>query len=85
MDITQDGHFAIFGDAAVTTTVEVSDISSGKLDADGYVHPWRRGERPSARINSATVRLSPDESLIYIGNSQSGYVTAAFSIRTPGK
>src|SRR5271165_869453 len=31
VDITQDGHFAIFGDAAVPTTIEVSDLSSGKL------------------------------------------------------
>jgi len=33
VDITQDGHFAIFGDASVPTTIEVSDISSGKLTA----------------------------------------------------
>ena len=31
IDITQDGHFAIFGDTSVFTVVEVSDISSGKL------------------------------------------------------
>ena len=31
VDITQDGHYAIFGDMSTTTTVEVSDISSGKL------------------------------------------------------
>ena len=29
VDITSDGHYAIFGDVSVTTTVEVSDISSG--------------------------------------------------------
>ena len=31
------------------------------------------------------MRLSPDESLIYIGNSQNGYVTAAFFNKTTGK
>jgi hypothetical protein len=36
-------------------------------------------------VNSATLRLSPDESLIYIGNSQSGNVTAAFFDKNTGK
>src|SRR5580692_8333913 len=31
IDITQDGHYAIFGDTSPFTIVEVSDISSGKL------------------------------------------------------
>jgi hypothetical protein len=31
VDITADGHYAIFGDASTVTTLEVSDISSGKL------------------------------------------------------
>jgi hypothetical protein len=36
-------------------------------------------------VNSATLRLSPDESLIYIGNSQGGNVSAAFFNRNNGK
>lgn len=31
IDITSDGHFAIFGDTATAVVVEVSDISSGQL------------------------------------------------------
>ena len=39
IDITQDGHYAIFGDGAIRTVVEVSDISSGRLTADARVQP----------------------------------------------
>jgi uncharacterized protein (DUF1800 family) len=31
VDITSDGHYALFGDTSTSTVVEVSDISSGKL------------------------------------------------------
>src|SRR5262249_46943490 len=31
IDITSDGHFAIFGDTSTGLSIEVSDISSGKL------------------------------------------------------
>src|SRR5215472_7420665 len=31
IEITQDGHYAIFGDTSTATAVEVSNISSGKL------------------------------------------------------
>ena len=33
VDITSDGHWALFGDSSINTTVEVSDISSGRLTA----------------------------------------------------
>ena len=84
VDITSDGHFAIFGDAAIGTTVEVSDISSGKLTPTVQ---YNLGTPANATIgnNSANVWLSPDESLLYIGNSQGGSVTAAFFNRTTGK
>jgi hypothetical protein len=36
-------------------------------------------------LNSAMVRLSPDETLIYIGNSQNGYVAAAFFNKSTGQ
>jgi hypothetical protein len=36
-------------------------------------------------INSATVRFSPDESLIYVGSSQTAYVSAAFFNKNTGK
>lgn len=85
VDITQDGHFAIFGDAAVPTIVEVSDLSSGKLAPTVMYILGAATNAIGPGINSATARLSPDESLIYIGNSQNGYVTAAFFNKNTGK
>jgi len=85
VDITQDGHFAIFADAAVPTTIEVSDISSGKLTPTVLYTVGDAVHVISGAVNSATVRLSPDESLIYIGNSQSGNVTAAYFNKNTGK
>jgi 6-phosphogluconolactonase (cycloisomerase 2 family) len=78
VDITQDGHFAIFGDTSPFTIVEVSDISSGKL-APTVVYHLGKG------INSSNVLLSPDESLLYISNNQSGTLTAAFFDKSTGK
>ncbi len=77
VDITSDGHFAIFGDVSVTTTVEVSDISSGKLTKTIVYHL-------GSRRNSSTVLLSPDETLLYIGSTQSGQIVAAFFDKTNG-
>jgi hypothetical protein len=84
VDITQDGHFAIFADAAVPATLEVSDLSSGKLapTVQYIVGPASNVIGPG--VNSATVRLSPDQSLLYIGNSQSGNITAAFFNKNTG-
>src|SRR5208282_3607609 len=85
VDFTQDGHFAIFADAAVPTTVEVSDLSSGKLAPTVQYTIGVGTNSVGPGLNSATVRLSPDESLLYIGNSQSGNVTAAFFNKNTGK
>jgi hypothetical protein len=84
VDITSDGHFAIFGDSAIGTTVEVSDISSGKLSPTVQ---YSLGTPANAVVgnNSASVWLSPDESLLYIGNSQGGSVTAAFFNKATGQ
>ena len=76
IDITQDGHFAIFGDVTSTTTVEVSDISSGKLT------PTVVYSLGMADANN--VRLSPDESLLYITNNKQGTVSAAFFDKATG-
>jgi 6-phosphogluconolactonase (cycloisomerase 2 family) len=84
VDITQDGHFAIFADAAVPTTVEVSDLSSGKLAPTVQYLVSNPTNVIGPGVNSATVRLSPDESLLYIGNSQSGTITAAFFNKNTG-
>ncbi len=78
VDITQDGHYAIFGDQSTTTTVEVSDISSGKLTKTVLYNVGNAG-------NSNNVLLSPDETLLYISNTGPGKVTAAFFNPTTGK
>jgi 6-phosphogluconolactonase (cycloisomerase 2 family) len=77
IDITEDGHYAIFGDTSTNTTIEVSDISSGKLTPT-VVH------RLSNSINSSNIMLSPDETLLYISNTQNGTITAAFFNKSTG-
>jgi len=78
VDITQDGHYAIFGDTSPFTVVEVSDISSGKLTPTVV---YRLGRN----LNSSNIMLSPDESLLYISNNQEGSITAAFFDKNTGK
>ena len=77
VDVTQDGHYAVFGDIATSTMVEVSDISSGKLTKTKLYNLGRD-------LSSATVLLSPDETLLYVANTQGGEVTAAFFDKTTG-
>ncbi|MGA3053363.1 MAG: beta-propeller fold lactonase family protein [Candidatus Korobacteraceae bacterium] len=78
VDLTQDGRFAIFGDISSTTTLEVSNLTAGKL-ARTTVYTV------GTRVDAGTVRLSPDESLVYTTNSESGTVTAAFFNPSTGK
>jgi WD40 repeat protein len=78
VDITQDGHYAIFGDQSSSTTVEVSDISSGKLTKTAL---YNLGPAQ----NSNNVFLSPDQTLLYVANTGSGRVTAAFFNKSTGK
>ena len=76
--ITHDGHYAIFGDTATSTVVEVSDISSGKL-APTVVY------RLGPTISSSNILLSPDETLLYISDTQGDRITAAFFDTGTGK
>jgi hypothetical protein len=78
LDITADGHYAIFGDASTTTSVEVSDISSGKLTPT-LVYDLGPG------WNSSSVRLTPDESMIIVTNNSGGAVTALRFNKVSGK
>jgi hypothetical protein len=78
VDITSDGHFAIFGDTATSTVIEVSDISSGVLTPTVVYH---LGQVQS----SSNIMLSPDETLLYISNTQGDKMTAAFFDKTTGK
>ena len=78
VDITQDGHYAIFGDLSTTSTIEVSDISSGKLTKTKLYDVGTAG-------NSVSIILSPDQTLLYIANTNVGKVTAAFFNASTGK
>jgi hypothetical protein len=78
VDITQDGRFAIFGDTATSTTVEVSDISSGKLTKTTV---YNLASTP----NSSNIALSPDETLLYISNNQGDRLTAALFDSSTGR
>lgn len=78
IDISQDGHFAIFGDTSTATLIEVSDISSGKLTPT-ITYKF------NIAINSSNVMLSPDESMLYISNTQGDAVSAAFFDTTTGE
>ncbi|MFZ0816381.1 MAG: beta-propeller fold lactonase family protein [Candidatus Sulfotelmatobacter sp.] len=78
VEITKDGHYAIFGDTSTSVVVEVSDISSGKLSA-----PILNSLGTS--INSSNILLSPDESLLYISNTQGDKITAASFDKNTGQ
>ena len=78
IDITQDGHYAIFGDTSPFTIVEVSDISSGKLTPTVV---YRLGNA----LNSSNILLSPDETLLYISNNQSRQDHSCFFDKSTGK
>jgi WD40 repeat protein len=78
VDITADGRYAIFGDLSTTTTVEVSDISSGKLSKTVLYDAGSSG-------NATNIYLSPDSTLLYISNSDVGKITAAFFNAATGR
>ena len=70
VEITKNGKYALFGDTATSTVVEVSAIGSGKLTKTSvYVL--------GPAINSSNILLSPDETLLYISNNQGDSISAA--------
>jgi 6-phosphogluconolactonase (cycloisomerase 2 family) len=75
--ITPDGNWAIFGDNASGSAVEVSNISSGQLTPT-VVYDLPKG------FNSNNVTLSPSGTLLYVVNNTSGQVSAAFFNTTTG-
>jgi len=87
VDVSKDGTFAVFGDRDNVhgrPVVEVADISSGKLGQPTVV--YRLG---SDFLLSTFVRLSPDESLLYLSGGEGGdpplkTLGAAFFDRTTG-
>jgi 6-phosphogluconolactonase (cycloisomerase 2 family) len=78
IDITSDGHFAIFGDTSTAASVEVSDISSGKLTKTKVY-------QTSMAISSSNIMLSPDETVLYVVNTQGGTVSAVFFDKSTGQ
>ena len=83
VDITKDGHYAIFGDASGGfSEVEVSDISSGKLATT--VRYGGSGGGLGHGLAANNVWLSPDETLLYVSDNLSGQVTAAHFNKTAG-
>ena len=78
VDISQDGRYAIFGDLSTTSTVEVSNISSGKLTKTVLYDVGAAG-------NATSIYLSPDETLLYVANTNVGKVTAAFFDASTGR
>ncbi len=78
VDITSDGHYAIFGDTSTAFSVEISDISSGKLTKT-------RVYNSAAAISSSNIMLSPDETMLYVINTQGATVSALFFDKTRGR
>lgn len=78
IDITRDGRFAIFGDTSTLMAVEVSDISSGKL-AKTVAY------QSAGTISASNILLSPDETMLYVSNTQGDRVTALFFNKGTGK
>lgn len=71
VDITSDGRFVLFGDISSPAVVEVSSLAGGKLQR---TVPYVLGNG----VDAGAIRLSPDEKLLYMVNSEGGTVTAAF-------
>jgi hypothetical protein len=82
VDITADGLFAIFGDSGAWVTVEVSNLSGGKL-APTIVFGGPHGILGDG-ADSSNVYLSPDQTLLYIGLNYSGVLAAAKFDRSTG-
>jgi 6-phosphogluconolactonase (cycloisomerase 2 family) len=78
IDITSDGHYAIFGDTSTALGVEVSDISAGRLSKTTFY-------RSAASISASNVILSPDETLLYVVNTQGATVSALFFDKNTGQ
>jgi len=76
-DLTADDHYALFSGGVNGPEVEVSDLSSGKL-APTVVYNLGSGSAV------ASLWLSPDQSLVYLGEFSAQQVAAAFFDKTTG-
>ncbi len=75
VDISKDGRWAIFGDTSTLSLVEVASLFS-------FAHTQLARTRPfytlGTSVDAGNVHLSPDGTLLYAVNNESGTVTAAF-------
>jgi hypothetical protein len=74
-DISQDGRWAIFGDTSTLSLVEVSSLVT---TSHTQLAPTRAYYTLGTSVDAGDVRLSPDGTLLYMVNNESGTVTAAF-------
>jgi len=86
VQISSDGHFAIFADATASyTEAEVSKITSGKLTTTiDYGGQNAVNGSLGAGQNSNFAWLSPNEKLVYISNTYSGQVSGVNFDSTTG-
>jgi len=75
VDISQDGRWAIFGDTSTLSLVEVSSLFT-------FAHTQLARTRAyytlGTSVDAGAVHLSPDGTLLYAVNNESGTVTASF-------
>ncbi len=75
VDISQDGRWAIFGDTSTLSLVEVSSLFTF---AHTQLARTRAFYNLGTNVDAGDVHLSPDGTLLYAVNNESGTVTAAF-------
>ncbi len=82
VDISQDGRWAIFGDTSTLSLVEVSSLIT-------FAHTQLAPSIPNytlgTSVDAGDVHLSPDGTLLYMVNNESGTVTAAFFNTATGR
>lgn len=75
VDLSQDGRWAIFGDTSTLSLIEVSSLFT-------FAHEQLARTRTfytlGTSVDAGDVRLSPDGTLLYAVNNESGTVTASF-------
>lgn len=75
VDLSQDGRWAIFGDTSTLSLVEVSSLFT-------FAHEQLARTRAyytlGTNVDAGDVHLSPDGTLLYAVNNESGTVTASF-------
>ena len=80
VDITADGKWVIFGDAATPPAVDVAPIKS-----NGALGPTVNYSPFNVSANSNNVLLSPDGTVLFVGNNSLGTVAAAPFSKSTGK